>query len=134
MNFKPKPNLETMELGGFSVSLTVKDLKKSKEFYEALGFSVFHGDENQGWLIMKGPSCNIGLFQGMFEKNILTFNPGWNENAQPVDPFNDVREIRDKLKAKEITIESDGIENDSGPGSIIISDPDGNPILIDQHR
>ena len=122
-----------MELGGFSVSLAVKDLKESKEFYEALGFSVFHGDESQGWLIMKGPNCNIGLFQGMFDKNILTFNPGWDENATALDSYTDVREIQKKLKEKGIEIENEIDEGGSGPASISIVDPDGNPILIDQH-
>ncbi|MFY0655076.1 MAG: VOC family protein [Cyclobacteriaceae bacterium] len=122
-----------MELGGFSVSLAVKDIKKSKDFYEALGFSVFHGDESQGWLIMKSPSCNIGLFQGMFEQNIMTFNPGWDENAQNVNPFTDVREISKKLKEKGIETVNETLESESGPGSITLMDPDGNPILIDQH-
>ena len=122
-----------MDLGGFSTSLAVKDLKKSKTFYEALGFEVFHGDEDQGWLIMKGPNCNIGLFQGMFEKNILTFNPGWDENAAALDSFTDVREIQKNLKAKGITIENEIDDEGSGPASFIVIDPDGNPILIDQH-
>ncbi|MEZ4888757.1 MAG: VOC family protein [Chitinophagales bacterium] len=122
-----------MNLGGFSTSLTVKDLKTSKEFYEALGFSVFHGDESQGWLIMKSPSCNIGLFQGMFEKNILTFNPGWDENASPVESYTDVRKIQKNLKEKGIKIVNEVDETGSGPGSFSVIDPDGNPILIDQH-
>lgn len=122
-----------MELGGFSVSLAVKDLQKSKEFYEALGFEVFHGDESQGWLIMKGPSCNIGLFQGMFDKNILTFNPGWDENAQTLESYTDVRELQKRLKAKGIKLESEADEDGSGPASFSLLDPDGNPILIDQH-
>ncbi len=123
-----------MELGGFSVSLAVRDIKVSREFYEALGFEVFHGDESQGWLIMKSPNCNIGLFQGMFEKNILTFNPGWDENASEVEQFTDVREIQTQLKAKGILIEKE-IEdsNQDGPASFVITDPDGNPILFDQH-
>ena len=122
-----------MELGGFSVSLAVIDLKASKAFYEALGFSVFHGVEDQGWLIMKGPNCNIGLFQGMFDKNILTFNPGWDENATALDTFTDVREIQKALKKKGIALQTEVDEAGSGPGSIFISDPDGNSILIDQH-
>ena len=122
-----------MELGGFSLSLTVKDIKQSKAFYQALGFKVFHGDEKQGWLIMKSPSCNIGLFQGMFEKNILTFNPGWDENANNLDAFTDVRELQQNLKKKGITIINEVDERGSGPGSFSIQDPDGNPILIDQH-
>lgn len=122
-----------MELGGFSLSLAVKDINKSKMFYEAIGFSVFHGDENQGWLIMKGANLNIGLFQGMFDKNILTFNPGWDENANTLDSFTDVREIQKSLKEKGIKIEKEIDESGSGPASISIIDPDGNPILIDQH-
>ncbi|MEL6866810.1 MAG: VOC family protein [Bacteroidota bacterium] len=124
-----------MELGNFSISLAVQDLQKSKAFYEKLGFTVFHGDESQGWLIMKGPNCNIGLFQGMFEKNILTFNPGWDENGQSVDPFTDVRELQKQLKAQGIELVKE-VEDESGtgPDSITLIDPDGNPILIDQHR
>jgi predicted lactoylglutathione lyase len=122
-----------MELGGFSVSLAVKDLKKSKAFYQALGFEPFHGDEKQGWLIMKGSNCNIGLFQGMFEKNILTFNPGWNENADPLESYTDIREIQKSLKEKGLKIENEIAEDGSGPASFSLTDPDGNPILIDQH-
>jgi len=122
-----------MELGGFSVSLTVKDLKKSKAFYEALGFKVFHGEESQGWLIMKSSSCNIGLFQGMFDKNILTFNPGWDENATALDSYTDIREIQKKLKDKGIELVTEVDESDSGPGSFTLLDPDGNPVLVDQH-
>lgn len=122
-----------MELGCFSISLAVKDLKKSKAFYEALGFSVFHGEESQGWLIMKGSNLNIGLFQGMFEKNILTFNPGWDNNAQALDTFTDVRVLQKQLKEKGIKIENEADESGSGPGSFSVIDPDGNPVLIDQH-
>jgi catechol 2,3-dioxygenase-like lactoylglutathione lyase family enzyme len=122
-----------MEIGGFSVSLAVKDLKKSKSFYEALGFRVFHGDESQGWLIMKSSSCNIGLFQGMFDRNILTFNPGWDENANTLGTFMDVREIQKKLKQQGIDIQNEVDETGSGPGNFTLVDPDGNPILIDQH-
>ncbi len=122
-----------MELGGFSVSLAVKDLSKSKEFYEAIGFQVFGGDEDQGWLIMKGSGCNIGLFQGMFDKNILTFNPGWDEDAAVLDSFTDVREIQKRLKESGIDLISEADENGSGPASLSLVDPDGNPILIDQH-
>lgn len=123
-----------MELGNFSVSLAVKDLQKSKSFYEALGFEVFHGDEKQGWLIMKGSSCSIGLFQGMFEKNILTFNPGWDGNAQNLESFTDIREIQNRLKAKGINIVEEADESGSGPASFSVIDPDGNPVLFDQHR
>lgn len=122
-----------MELGGFSVSLAVKDIKKSKEFYEALGFTVFHGEESQGWLIMKSPSCNIGLFQGMFEKNILTFNPGWDGDANALASFTDVREIKRALADKGIKIEQETGEGESGPASFAVIDPDGNPVLFDQH-
>lgn len=122
-----------MELGGFSVSLAVKDINKSKKFYEALGFKVFHGDESQGWLIMKGATCNIGLFQGMFDRNILTFNPGWDESANNLESFTDVRDIQKKLKENGVKIETEVDESGAGPGHISIIDPDGNPILIDQH-
>lgn len=122
-----------MELGCFSVSLSVTDIEKSRQFYEALGFSVFHGDTAQGWLIMKNGSSNIGLFQGMFEKNILTFNPGWNQNAQPTDEFTDVRDIQKSLRDKGIAIVSQVDEKSAGPGNIIVEDPDGNQIMLDQH-
>ena len=122
-----------MDLGSFSVSLAVKDLSISQTFYEKLGFEVFGGDASQGWLIMKSPSCVIGLFQGMFEKNILTFNPGWDSSAQPLDSFTDVREIQEKLKADGIEFASEADETTTGPASFVILDPDGNPILVDQH-
>ena len=122
-----------MDLGSFSVSLAVKDLSISQTFYEKLGFEVFGGDASQGWLIMKSPSCVIGLFQGMFEKNILTFNPGWDSSAQPLDSFTDVREIQEKLKAAGIEFASEADETTTGPASFVILDPDGNPILVDQH-
>ncbi|WP_406946008.1 VOC family protein [Halobacillus sp. SY10] len=123
-----------MELGAFSVSLTVKDINKSKDFYEKLGFQSFGGDPSQNWLIMKNGSCVIGLFQGMFEKNILTFNPGWNQQAENIDSFTDVRELQNQLKQKGIEILSEADETSEGPESFTIEDPDGNPILIDQHR
>lgn len=122
-----------MELGAFSVSLAVKDLSASQAFYEKLGFEVFHGEASQGWLIMKSPSCVIGLFQGMFDQNILTFNPGWNDSAQPLDTFTDVREIQRKLKGDGIEFATEADETTSGPASFVIVDPDGNPILVDQH-
>jgi len=122
-----------MDLGSFSVSLAVKDIAVSKAFYEKLGFEVFGGDASEGWLIMKSPSCVIGLFQGMFEKNILTFNPGWDESAQPLGSFTDVREIQGKLRADGIEFASEADETTSGPASFVIVDPDGNPILVDQH-
>lgn len=123
-----------MKLGAFSVSLSVKDIHKSKTFYENLGFQVFGGDITQNWLIMKNESCIIGLFQGMFEKNMLTFNPGWNENAENLNSFTDIRDIQKDLKAKGIKILSEADETSEGPASLTIEDPDGNPILLDQHR
>ena len=122
-----------MILGVFSVSLNVKDIQTSKSFYENLGFQVFGGDVSQNWLIMKNSSCTIGLFQGMFEKNILTFNPGWDENATKLDSFTDVRELQRKLKTKGVKIETEADEETSGPASFVVVDPDGNPILVDQH-
>lgn len=122
-----------MNLGAFSVSLNVKDIKKSKEFYELLGFSVFAGDMGKNYLIMKNESTLIGLFQGMFEKNILTFNPGWDSNATTLENFDDVRTIQKHLKEKGISLESEADENSSGPASFVVLDPDGNPILVDQH-
>ena len=122
-----------MELGAFSASLTVKDIRASKEFYEKLGFKPFHGDIEENWLILKNGDCVIGLFQGMFERNTLTFNPGWDSNAQELDSFMDIRELQKKLKAEGIEIMGDAEEAPSGPGSFMILDPDGNPILLDQH-
>ena len=122
-----------MKLGAFSVSLNVKDLQTSKAFYENLGFSAFAGDESH-YLIMKNGNSLIGLFQGMFQGNILTFNPGWDENAQNVDPFDDVCEIQRQLKSKGVSLASEADENTSGPASITVTDPDGNMIYIDQHR
>jgi catechol 2,3-dioxygenase-like lactoylglutathione lyase family enzyme len=122
-----------MDLGAFSVSLAVKDLAASRAFYEALGFEAFHGDAAQGWLILKNGDHVIGLFQGMFERNIMTFNPGWDSNAQPVAPFTDVREIQRQLKAAGIAFEQEADEGTSGPASFIVVDPDGNQVLVDQH-
>ena len=122
-----------MNLGTFSISLSVKNIKASKEFYEALGFSVFHGDIEQNWLILKNETSTIGLFQGMFEKNILTYNPGWDSNANTLDTFTDIRELQKKLKAKGLNLVREVEEGTSGPASITLLDPDGNPILIDQH-
>ena len=123
-----------MELGAFSVSLTVKDIQVSKEFYEKLGFEFFGGDISQNWVILKNGDTVIGLFQGMFDKNMLTFNPGWDGNAQEVDKFVDVREIQRKLKEQGVEFSSEADESTKGPASFIIADPDGNPILFDQHR
>ena len=122
-----------MKLGAFSISLTVKDIKVSKTFYEHLGFSVFAGDMERKYLIMKNGNALIGLFEGMFEKNILTFNPGWDENAQALDTFDDVRVIQKSLKDKGVSITTEADESSSGPASFVVVDPDGNPVLIDQH-
>jgi catechol 2,3-dioxygenase-like lactoylglutathione lyase family enzyme len=122
-----------MKLGAFSVSLAVKDLDASREFYENLGFHVFAGGSAMHYLIMKNDNALIGLFQGMFENNILTFNPGWDENAESVSPFDDVREIQRQLKTKGIKFESEADETTTGPASFILMDPDGNAILLDQH-
>lgn len=123
-----------MQLGAFSISLNVKDIQASKQFYEQLGFSEFGGNIDQNWLIMKNGKAIVGLFQGMFENNLLTFNPGWDENAQPVEPFDDVRTIQQHLKANGIALESEADESTSGPAHFVVKDPDGNVILIDQHR
>lgn len=123
-----------MELGAFSVSLAVKDLQVSKEFYEKLGFTVFGGDSKMNYLIMKNGSSMIGLFEGMFKGTLLTFNPGWDENAGPLDSFDDVREIQTSLKKDNIELTSEADPVTSGPASITLTDPDGNRILIDQHR
>lgn len=122
-----------MKLGAFSVSLSVKDLAVSKEFYEKLGFKVFGGDIKMNYLIMKNENSLIGLFQGMFEANILTFNPGWDESANPLKTFDDVRKIQYQLKGMGVDIVSEAGEKTTGPASIILTDPDGNQILIDQH-
>lgn len=122
-----------MGLGAFSMSLSVKDINASKEFYEHLGFSVFAGDIKMNYLIMKNGNALIGLFQGMFEQNILTFNPGWDESANKLDSFKDVRKIQEELKGKNIKLEREADENTTGPASIVLYDPDGNTILIDQH-
>jgi lactoylglutathione lyase len=122
-----------MELGAFSVSLAVKDLGASRAFYEKLGFEVFGGEAAHNWLIMKNGDHVIGLFQGMFEKNILTFNPGWDQDAQKLVSFTDVRALQRQLKALDVEFASEADESTTGPASFIIVDPDGNPILVDQH-
>lgn len=122
-----------MDLGNFSLSLAVKDLTTSRAFYEKLGFTVIGGEADQGWLILQNPSCTIGLFQGMFEQNTLTFNPGWNAKGETLESFTDVRELQKQLKADGIAFASEADESTEGPASCIIIDPDGNPILIDQH-
>lgn len=123
-----------MKLGAFSISLNVKDLKTSKEFYEKMGFTVFGGSMEQNYLIMKNEKTLIGLFQGMFQGNILTFNPGWDENANNLDDFDDIRKIQHQLKSNGITMISEADEQTQGPASMMLTDPDGNMILIDQHR
>jgi len=122
-----------MELGAFSISLSVKDLMASKEFYEKMGFTAFAGDAAKNYLIMKNGKALVGLFQGMFEGNILTFNPGWDENAATVPGFDDVRTIQQDLKAKGLALMTEADETTSGPASLMVADPDGNMILIDQH-
>jgi catechol 2,3-dioxygenase-like lactoylglutathione lyase family enzyme len=122
-----------MDLGAFSVSLAVKDLEASRSFYEKFGFRVFAGDPSQNWLIMKNGGHVVGLFQGMFDKNILTFNPGWDSNAQPVATFTDIRELQRTLKAQGVQLLQQADESTTGPASFIAVDPDGNPILVDQH-
>ena len=128
-----KQSLNTMNLGAFSVSLAVKNLEASRSFYEKLGFQVFAGDASQNWLILKNGDHAIGLFQGMFEKNILTFNPGWDSSAQKLDVFTDVRDLQRQLKAKGVALQTEADETSTGPASFMIVDPDGTPILIDQH-
>ncbi len=125
---------DNMKLGAFSISLNVKDINASKLFYENLGFKVFAGEMKKNYLIMKNENSLIGLFHGMFEGNILTFNPGWDENAKNIEKFDDVREIQRQLKSKGIQLTTEADENSSGPASIMTADPDGNLILIDQHR
>ena len=122
-----------MDLGNFSVSLAVKDIEASRLFYEKLGFKVFMGDQSQHWLIMKNGDHAIGLFQGMFDKNILTFNPGWDNNGQQLASFTDVRDLQRQLKAQGVQLQQEADESTTGPASFIVADPDGNPILVDQH-
>lgn len=119
--------------GNFSISLTVKDIAASRAFYEALGFTVVGGDQKQNWLVMQNGTTNIGLFQGMFPKNMLTFNPGWTSAATPLEKFEDIRELQARLKAKGIAFALEADANSTGPASFVINDPDGNPILFDQH-
>lgn len=122
-----------MELGAFSVSLAVKDLKASRDFYEKFGFKAFAGDATQNWLILKNGDSVIGLFQGMFERNILTFNPGWDGNAQKLDAFTDVCDLQRHLKALGVQLLQQADESTTGPASFVAVDPDGNPIYVDQH-
>jgi lactoylglutathione lyase len=122
-----------MELGAFSISLAVKDLDASRKFYEKFGFTAFAGDASKNWLILKNGDHVIGLFQGMFEKNILTFNPGWDMNAQKLPAFTDVRELQRQLKAQGVKLVTEADESTTGPASFVAVDPDGNSILVDQH-
>lgn len=122
-----------MDLGAFSISLTVKDIELSKAFYGKLGFEAIGGDQAQGWLILKNGQTVIGLFQGMFQKNILTFNPGWNQDAKSLDSFTDVRELQRQLKVDGVAFQTEADETTTGPASFVLIDPDGNPILVDQH-
>lgn len=123
-----------MRLGAFSVSLSVKDLEKSRQFYEDLGFHVFAGSADKNYFILKNGNALIGIFNGMFEGNILTFNPGWDEDARNLEEFSDIREIQKQLKNKNLNLLSEADENSSGPASLMLTDPDGNMILLDQHR
>ena len=122
-----------MELGAFSISLAVKDIEVSRQFYEKFGFRSFAGDASQNWLIMKNSGHVIGLFQGMLERNTLTFNPGWNSSASQLDDYTDVRELQRRLKEQDVELISEADESTVGPASFIAADPDGNPILVDQH-
>ena len=122
-----------MELGAFSISLAVKDIEASRRFYEKFGFKDFAGDASRNWLILKNGEHVIGLFQGMFEKNVLTFNPGWDQSAQKLDSFTDVRELQRRLKAQGVQLQQEADESTTGPASFMAVDPDGNPILVDQH-
>ncbi|WP_130735842.1 VOC family protein [Flavobacterium sp. J27] len=123
-----------MKLGAFSISLTVKDIHKSKAFYEKLGFTYKGGNIDQNWIVLKNENAVIGLFQGMFDKNIMTFNPGWDGNAKPLDTFDDVREIQKQLQVSGIELTREADASTQGPEYITLTDPDGNSILIDQHR
>ncbi len=122
-----------MELGAFSISLAVKDIEASRDFYEKFGFKIIMGDASQNWLILRNGDHTIGLFQGMFEKNTLTFNPGWDKNAEQVDTFTDIRDMQRQLKAQGVELVAEADETTTGPASFIAVDPDGNPILVDQH-
>lgn len=130
----PNPAPNTTSLGAFSLSLNVKDLNASQAFYEKLGFEPAGGDAAQGWLILRNGSCTLGLFQGMLERNTLTFNPGWDQSAENLDDFEDVRALQTRLKAAGIPFASEADPDLHGPASFVVVDPDGNPILVDQHR
>lgn len=123
-----------MELGAFSISLAVRDIDASRDFYEKLGFTPTGGDIAQKWLILKNGTTVIGLFEGMFERNMLTFNPGWDQSAEPLDTFTDVRELQRRLKAAGVQLVTEADEGTTGPAHFVAVDPDGNPVLVDQHR
>ncbi len=122
-----------MDLGAFSVSLAVQDLKASRTFYEKLGFEVVAGEPSENWQILRNGSCTIGIFQGMFEKNILTFNPGWDSQGQNLETYTDVRDMQRQFKAEGLQLQVEADERSTGPASFVLTDPDGNPILVDQH-
>jgi catechol 2,3-dioxygenase-like lactoylglutathione lyase family enzyme len=126
-------NDDAMPLGAFSVSLAVSDLEASRAFYAKLGFTVVGGEADQGWLILRNGTTTIGLFAGMFERNILTFNPGWDAQNQPLEAYTDVRELQRRLEAQGVAFESRADESTTGPASFVVVDPDGNPVLVDQH-
>lgn len=130
---QPSVKKEQMQLGNFSISLTVKDIKASKAFYEKLDFQEVGGKIDQNWVILQNGTTTIGLFQGMFERNIMTFNPGWNKNAETLEHFQDVRELQRTLKQRGIQPITEADESTKGPTSFVLNDPDGNPILFDQH-
>ena len=123
-----------MQLGAFSISLAVKDIKASIAFYEKFGFTVFGGNPEHRWAILKNGDALVGVFQGMFDKNILTFNPGWDANAQPLPTFTDVRELQRQLRAQGVSFMTEADESTTGPASFVAVDPDGNPVMVDQHR
>lgn len=122
-----------MQLGAFSLSLTVKDLQVSLAFYEKLGFSIIEGDASEKWLVLRNGDAVVGLFEGMFDRNMLTFNPGWNSACEPLESFTDVRDLQKQLREQGIELADEADESGSGPASLMVVDPDGNPILIDQH-
>jgi catechol 2,3-dioxygenase-like lactoylglutathione lyase family enzyme len=130
---QPSMSDHDLPLGAFSVSLAVKDLEASRAFYEKLGFRAFHGAAEQGWLILRNGTATVGLFKGMFERNMLTFNPGWDADARPLEAFTDVRDLQRQLEARGVTIVTRADESGSGPAHLMVVDPDGNPILLDQH-
>ena len=126
--------MQHLQLGNFSISLAVRNIEASRDFYAKLGFAAVMGEASKGWLILKNGDVVIGLFQGMFERNMLTFNPGWDADGKPLDEFTDVRVLQRRLKEQGVAVVSEADENTTGPASFMMIDPDGNPILVDQHR